>query len=378
MRNLRLSNEKVLSVRNRGIPMRSEDNEETRTEVLGGAAGTSWRAGRASATVFIWCCAALIAIGSARGQNIADIEFGNNLGDTAFDDTCNDPRFRYSDGRKSKARGENMFRDAADCRQQYERGAIELRVPEVPGMQLGANASNSNGKCEDPRFVVDPRYRKRDHSWHSAEDNAEGQDAHDCFHAWLSGEVWPLHSRHEIAFGDDTGLWPNDEECDDPRFDGEGRSDVSLRTQVLHDMTDCVTAYEKGDAEGRFSLTIVPDDPLIEFGDDTGRWSFDGECDDPRFDGDGMSEFPSKDHLQRDAVDCYREYVAERVVLLSEWVSIPNFDFGRDSGALSFDGKCDDQRFDGPGVTDNSGDEGNDATDCRRAYRAGTAELIRP
>ena len=51
MRNLQLSNEKVLSVRNQGIPMRSEDNEETRTEVLGGAAGTSWRAGRASATV---------------------------------------------------------------------------------------------------------------------------------------------------------------------------------------------------------------------------------------------------------------------------------------------------------------------------------------
>lgn len=42
----------------------------------------------------------------------------------------------------------------------------------------------------------------------------------------------------------------------------------------------------------------------IEFGDDSGEWANDGECDDPRFIGPGMSMMPPFDHERRDASDC--------------------------------------------------------------------------
>lgn len=42
----------------------------------------------------------------------------------------------------------------------------------------------------------------------------------------------------------------------------------------------------------------------IDFGDDSGDWANDGECDDPRFLGNGMSMMPAFDHERRDASDC--------------------------------------------------------------------------
>lgn len=42
----------------------------------------------------------------------------------------------------------------------------------------------------------------------------------------------------------------------------------------------------------------------IDFGDDSGDWANDGECDDPRFIGQGSAMMPSFDHEGRDASDC--------------------------------------------------------------------------
>src|SRR5690606_41006948 len=87
----------------------------------------------------------------------------------------------------------------------------------------------------------------------------------------------------EIDFGDDSGSFANDGECDDPRFGG------ALTSHELADATDCQAAYEAGDVTysgetgtdtgGEISI----DD--IDFGDDSGTWANDGECDDPRFGG---------------------------------------------------------------------------------------------
>ena len=44
--------------------------------------------------------------------------------------------------------------------------------------------------------------------------------------------------------------------------------------------------------------------PNIDFGDDTSQWSNDGECDDPRFEGDGMGLTGDNDHIRHDATDC--------------------------------------------------------------------------
>ena len=54
-------------------------------------------------------------------------------------------------------------------------------------------------------------------------------------------------------------------------------------------------------------------------------------------------------------------------------------DFGTDDGAWANDGECDDPRFRGPGMTETpllDSDIRNDATDCREAYERGELTLI--
>ena len=61
--------------------------------------------------------------------------------------------------------------------------------------------------------------------------------------------------------------------------------------------------------------------------------------------------------------------------LMAQEVSI---NFGDDSGRFSKDGECDDMRFDGPGMTSTlliDSDVFHDATDCRAAYTQGRLEL---
>lgn len=52
------------------------------------------------------------------------------------------------------------------------------------------------------------------------------------------------------------------------------------------------------------SLVLNMVNSEIDFGDDSGDWAGDGECDDPRFLGNGMAMMPSFDHEGRDASDC--------------------------------------------------------------------------
>lgn len=58
----------------------------------------------------------------------------------------------------------------------------------------------------------------------------------------------------EIDFGDDTGDWANDGECDDSRFEGSGMTNtILLDEDIGHDATDCRTAFEQGDLQLRAS-----------------------------------------------------------------------------------------------------------------------------
>ena len=119
-------------------------------------------------------------------------------------------------------------------------------------------------------------------------------------------------TRLAIDFGDDTGFWVQNGECDDPRFagDGMGRPEGNA-SQRGRDATDCRRHYEAG----RIRLFGVdPDSGSIDFGDDSGDWARDGECDDPRFEGNGMPAITPYDR-GRDATDCRRHYDAGRVRL---------------------------------------------------------------
>lgn len=108
---------------------------------------------------------------------------------------------------------------------------------------------------------------------------------------------------HAADYGDDTSQYANDGECDDMRFVGPGMEGMTLLNEdVLHDASDCKQMVLEG------SIWYFGDDAL-DFGDDSGEWSRDGECDDPRFEGPGMTTTPLlADDIKKDASDCRRAY----------------------------------------------------------------------
>lgn len=114
-----------------------------------------------------------------------------------------------------------------------------------------------------------------------------------------------------IDFGDDASEWAYDGECDDPRFTGPGMTDTALLAEdILHDATDCRQAYDAG----RISLRGRASG--VDFGDDSSDWAHDGECDDPRFTGPGMTTTALlAEDILRDATDCRRAFEAGRIRL---------------------------------------------------------------
>lgn len=182
-----------------------------------------------------------------------------------------------------------------------------------------------------------------------------------------------------IDFGDDSSTWSNDGECDDPRFEGPGMTTTPLLDEdILSDATDCRNAYNAGllflRGEGPGDLVIDG----INFGNDLGEWSNDGECDDPRFEGAGMTTTPLlQDDVLRDASDCSAAFVAGNLRLVGIGKG-GQIDFGDDTSEWANDGECDDLRFAGPGMTTTpllASDVLHDATDCRSAFEAGLLTL---
>jgi hypothetical protein len=120
----------------------------------------------------------------------------------------------------------------------------------------------------------------------------------------------------------------------------------------------------------------------FSFGNDSSRYSRDGECDDKRFSGSGMTDTPLLDSdIGHDATDCRAAYNQGRLRYIGGGGGGGgggNIQWGNDSSRYSRDGECDDKRFVGSGMTDTpllDSDIGHDATDCRAAYNQGRLTL---
>ncbi|HUQ53237.1 MAG TPA: pre-peptidase C-terminal domain-containing protein [Gammaproteobacteria bacterium] len=170
----------------------------------------------------------------------------------------------------------------------------------------------------------------------------------------------PLHGQPD--FGDNTSQWANDGECDDPRFEGAGSADTLLDEDRGHDATDCRTLF----TAGRITLrsAAASNNGNVNFGNDSSRWARDGECDDPRFEGEGSADTLLDEDNGHDAADCRSLFQAGRIALRGAASSV---DFGDDSSEWARDGECDDPRFEGDGSAETllEADAYHDATDCR-------------
>ena len=275
------------------------------------------------------------------------IDYGDDSSMWANDGECDDPRFEGV-GMATTLLDSDIRRDATDCRLGVEAGRLRVRDTAV--------GTASGGQTVDG-----------------------------------------------IDFGDDSSMWSNDDECDDPRFRGPGMTSTPLLdSDIRRDATDCRTAYEAGlltyiaGETGGGTGAGAPTGQVaggINFGDDSSMWSNDDECDDPRFEGPGMTSTTLLDSdIARDATDCRSAFEAGRLTLRpgadpmmagaanrGASQSSDGIDFGNDSSMWAYDGECDDMRFEGPGMTSTlliESDIGADATDCRAAYEAGQLEFI--
>jgi hypothetical protein len=127
-------------------------------------------------------------------------------------------------------------------------------------------------------------------------------------------------------FGDDEGDFSKDGECDDMRFQGPGMTSTPLLDEdIKHDATDCRAAFNqgrltfKGDNVTRATLASSVDAAQvsrIQWGDDNGQFANDGECDDKRFTGEGMTTTRLLDSdIKHDASDCRMAFEQGRLAL---------------------------------------------------------------
>jgi len=123
----------------------------------------------------------------------------------------------------------------------------------------------------------------------------------------------PVLAAPKVNFGEDSGEYTKDGECDDPRFSGVGMTSTPLLADdILADASDCRTAYKAG----KLTLLGVSDDGVVSFGDDNGEYANDGECDDPRFVGAGMTTTALlADDILHDATDCKTAFDAGKLQL---------------------------------------------------------------
>ncbi len=135
-------------------------------------------------------------------------------------------------------------------------------------------------------------------------------------------------SQAQPDFGDDLSRWANDGECDDPRFEGAGSADTLLEVDRGHDANDCRKLFTAGRIALRGPAT-VRETGDIDFGDDRGEWARDGECDDPRFKGDGAAATLVDEDLLHDATDCRALFASGRIELRDEYSTEIRHERGR-------------------------------------------------
>ncbi len=293
------------------------------------------------------------AIGAALPALAQDrpIEFGDNASEWSEDGECDDARFT-GEGMAFQPTEAEIMHDAIDCEAAFNAGTITLK----PASEMAENP---------PEAVATP----------APEETAPAEAAADAPAATEVTTEAPeaaAVSADDIDFGDNDSSWSKNGLCDDPRFEGAGMATVLNDADILHDAADCRIAFR----DGMITLKTPGGPTDIYFGDDSTPWPNDGECDDPRFAGEGMARNVYPENAAKDASDCRAAFNLGTITYQGEQAPEP-FDYGSDYSRYANDGECDDPRFTGPGTNKKllSEDMMGDATDCRMLEEAGSVTI---
>lgn len=407
-----------------------------------------------------------------------DLIFGDDSSGFANDGECDDPRFQ-GPGTAFGSSSDHLFKDATDCRAQFEAGMISLAEPQDMNLSGDMDATLPNGSTDLFGGSISPAspitmpdagpFGEVMFALLQAFQAIPGDDAGAMPLPFnLGGSDSSGYDRAAmteltgIDFGDNSGPFVDDGECDDPRFEGPGTAGFTFEGAELIDAGDCSRLFLEGALTyidpAASDIETVVDSSGIDFGDNTSIFADDGECDDPRFQGPGSAIPTSAASEMRDANDCRNMFEAGQVIQVARastpapmpsnvpantqasqpaataqesytigtprgdidgatrddgsifasgtvygnpadpgnngrtrMSSTVNFtpaptrqtsdlaiDFGDNSSIFANDGECDDPRFEGDGmaVVSFDDDRGKDANDCRAAYEAGNITLI--
>jgi hypothetical protein len=138
----------------------------------------------------------------------------------------------------------------------------------------------------------------------------------------------PALAQGYIDFGTNASRWAFDGECDDPRFAGPGAADALVAEDFMADAADCEAAFRMGSVwlqNGGMPMKmpmapqpVAPQPAFIDFGANTSRWAFDGECDDPRFAGPGAADVLVLEDTLADAADCEAAFRMGTITLMEQ------------------------------------------------------------
>ena len=170
-----------------------------------------------------------------------------------------------------------------------------------------------------------------------------------------------------IDFGDDESKFALDGECDDARFIGEAMTNTDLIAKdIRQDASDCRAGVEAGllrlRGPGDPSVASVLGESETEIAEDANE-ADKAALEDTK--AEAETKAPTSDDIEQPA---------------STGLMFNGIDFGDDSSKWAKDGECDDPRFTGKGMTETSllaDDAYHDATDCLAAWKTGELRLAR-
>ena len=248
-------------------------------------------------------------------------DFGSDTSVWANDGECDDPRFT-GPGTSGMAMDANLMADATDCRAAFEAGTAQLAqgqaaatadpgapAPEVKGAPIAAPVAPAEPTAPTTSALPAPDGAQAAPPVQSAPPQAQAPvpvpgvkgtpPAAPTAPAQTAAPV-------QVNFGDDSGQWPNDGECDDRRFAGQGMAASLNWVSVGRDASDCRALHAAGSIRlwtpGESQATTQC--AAINFGDNMSQFANDGECDDPRFEGLGVAGILNSSETGHDAADC--------------------------------------------------------------------------